>query len=688
VPSTEVPFFQSLKFKILVLFTLILVLPLSILMLFAITRANEAGKADFARRLAYAGSLFRESLIDQMEMMKIRAKTVADFDLYSVAPGGFPASLTKPLMLNEMQKTNLDFVALVKNGQEIILEEGVPPPEGLAKMLMSICHPPLASNLFIVGSEPWILSSAEITKIRDKERTHVVFFFKIPRDFADKLKRLTGAEFSLIYAGRRILTTFMDIYGKRMNDTVPVQLDSKVGATSILGVEHHFVREEVIPEKISAAIFLEIALPKSEYTELGNRIARDFWIFGALGVLLALMTGTILAVHIGNPLTSLAKDTGLISAGDFSIKTESDRLDEIGVLYRNFQTMVTNLKAERDLKESRMRELSTLFEISNAVNFITDSEELLKFVLSNAIEILEAERGSIMLLDDQTDELVVKVATGGKFSVLSNSTIKLGHGICGLVAKEGIGRICNQGFREKDFRNFGSLIPVEDIRTLLCAPLKFKEGTIGVINIVNKRDSQEFRESDLSLLNLIASQAAVTIENNKLYELSITDGLTKLFVHRYFEARLSEELLRARRYGLKLALIMLDIDNFKNFNDTYGHQVGDQVLQRVALAIRDALRTGIDIPCRYGGEEMAIILPETRGEEAFHTAERLRESIAMLSISHPLGNLRITCSLGVAAYPNDAHDFESLVLAADKALYTSKHMGKNRTTLTSISEKK
>ncbi|MBI3039888.1 GGDEF domain-containing protein [bacterium] len=198
---------------------------------------------------------------------------------------------------------------------------------------------------------------------------------------------------------------------------------------------------------------------------------------------------------------------------------------------------------------------------------------------------------------------------------------------------------------------------------------------------MNKRGNIPFVESDLSLLDLIASQAAVIIENNKLYELSITDGLTRLFVHRYFQARLSEELLRARRYGLKLSLIMIDIDDFKHFNDVYGHQIGDQVLQRVANVIKETIRSSIDIPCRYGGEEMSVILPETRGEEAFLSAERLRELISGASISHPLGNLKVTCSLGIASYPGDAHDRESLIEMADKALYASKHAGKNRSTL-------
>lgn len=691
MPSTD-RFAPNLRFKILLLFVLILVIPLSLLMVAAVKRTEDASVADFNRRLGYAAGLFRESLEDQMDSLRIRVKTVADFDFYALGQSGFEAATTRPLMQYELIRSGLDYVAIVRNGAEISLFEGTPPSESLGKIVSSVCHTPLAANLYVIGRDPWIVAAAEITKLRGKERglrdpsqgsIHVLFALKVARDFADRLKRLTGAEFSLIYGGRRVMTTLMDLYNHRMTDSLPPQPDSRSGTMEVHGEAHSFVREEALRERISEPVFVEISLPQSEFAKLGRRITFDFTLFGVLGVLLAIITGTVLAIHIARPLNELAQTTSQVAAGDLNLTLQETRKDEIGQLQRNFITMINGLKAERDQKEGKMRELSTLFEISNAVNFLTDSEELLKFVLNKAIDIFEAERGSIMLLDDVTDELVIKVASGGRYRVAASTPVKLGSGICGTVAKEGKGRICNNGFKDPEFRNYGSLIPVEDIRSLLVAPLKFKEGTIGVINIVNKRNAGLFTEGDLSLLNLIASQAAVTIENNKLYELSITDGLTRLYVQRYFLARLSEEMLRARRYGLKLGLIMIDIDNFKHFNDVYGHQTGDQVLQRVALAIRETIRTGIDIPCRYGGEEMAVILPETRSEEALRTGERLRESIAALTLSHPMGQLKVTASLGVAAYPIDANDRDSLIMVADKAMYHSKHSGKNCTTLAS-----
>ncbi|MDD3147401.1 MAG: diguanylate cyclase [Candidatus Riflebacteria bacterium] len=678
-----IDFFRSrkLKFKILLLFALILVLPLAILMAVTLERISLVARQDLNRNLGYAGSLFRNSLEDQLDSLKIRAKTVADFDFYTLAGMGFSASATVPLMQYELIRSGLDYIAIVENRSNILIEEGTTPSEALAKIIPAMCHTPLNVNLFVIADEPWIFAAAMITKLKTELPQHVLFAQRLPRDFADKLKRLTGAEYTLLYAGKRILTSQMDIYARRKTGKSPEDPDVNSGQSEILGKSHFFVRDEVLKGRISETIRLEIALPDSEYNVLGQTMRRDFIIFGLLGLVLALVTGTVLSWHIASPINLLAESTSKVAAGDLSPTADLSRSDEIGLLSRNFREMVISIRQEKDLKEQRMSELNTLFAISNAVNFFSDSEELLKFVLTHAIEVLEAERGSIMLLDDQTDELMVKVASGGRYRVFSGTPIRLGQGVCGQVALDGQGLICNEGFKDSRFRNFGSLMPVEDIKSLICSPLKFKEGTIGVINIVNKRNSTDFRESDLSLLNLIASQAAVTIENNKLYELSITDGMTRLFVHRYFQARLSEELLRARRYGLTLSLIMIDIDNFKKFNDTYGHQIGDIVIQKVAQSIKETVRTGIDIPCRYGGEEMSVILPETRPEEALQTAERLRERIAALSLAHSSGELRITVSIGVSSYPVHSHDRESLIKTADKALYVSKGAGKNRSTL-------
>ena len=673
---------QKLKIKIIILFVIILIIPLTVITIISLNRTYSVEESNINRDLNHAINLFRDSLEDNIDSLKLRAKTLIDFEIDSLAVNNFPKEETTPVFERELVKSDLDYIALVEDRTFAKIQVGKFSPDTLSQVIFpAVCHSSLGVNIYVINNEPWIFASAMITKIKTAKPQHIVFAQKIKNDFADKLKGITEAEYSIYYDNKKIITTQMDVYARRKTNNPVEQADQANGKFEFMGKSYSFIHANALPGRISNDIKIEVALPDSSYKELGHKMQTDFLIFGSLGLLLAVITGTILSMNIAKPINDLAETTSKVSAGDMDIQNSINRNDEIGILSKNFTEMIKNIKEEKEQKESRMKELNTLFEISNAVNLFTNSEELLKFILSHAIEILQAERGSIMLLDDQTDELVIKVATGGRYRAISSNPIKLGAGICGKVAFDGIGIICNEGFKDSRFKNFGSIMPVEDIKSLICAPLKFKEGTIGVINIVNKKNDQLFNKNDLSLLTLIGSQAAVTIENNKLYELSITDGMTHLFVHRYFQARLSEELLRARRYGLNLSLIMIDIDNFKKFNDTYGHQTGDQVIQKVSGCIKDSIRTSIDIPCRYGGEEMCIILPETKSEEAYLSAERIRNTISEFGLPHTSGELHITVSIGVAAYPIHAQDKDSLIKASDTAMYASKQNGKNRTTI-------
>jgi diguanylate cyclase (GGDEF)-like protein len=177
----------------------------------------------------------------------------------------------------------------------------------------------------------------------------------------------------------------------------------------------------------------------------------------------------------------------------------------------------------------------------------------------------------------------------------------------------------------------------------------------------------------------------VSVENVDLHETvqrqAVTDELTGLFNHRRFQEVMTAEVERARRYGHELGLIMLDIDNFKQVNDTYGHLQGDLVLREVAHVLRQSSRE-IDEPARYGGEEMAVALPQTDLEGAYQFAERVRRRIEALELPLPDGDgvLRVTASFGAASLvAAGGVDKDALVAAADAALYHAKGAGKNRT---------
>ncbi len=204
-----------------------------------------------------------------------------------------------------------------------------------------------------------------------------------------------------------------------------------------------------------------------------------------------------------------------------------------------------------------------------------------------------------------------------------------------------------------------------------------KGETIGVINISNKKNDKLFNQKDLEFMTSLSNQAAIAIDNAKLYELATKDGLTKLYISRHFYTLLENEIRRCSRYKHKMSLLMLDIDNFKHINDTYGHLIGDQILRELSNEISQTVRK-IDIPARYGGEEFIVILPETTKEDAVIIAERLRINISKIKVKAKEDTyISPTTSIGVCQYPMDGEEAKTLINSADTALYHSKHNGKN-----------
>jgi diguanylate cyclase (GGDEF)-like protein len=218
----------------------------------------------------------------------------------------------------------------------------------------------------------------------------------------------------------------------------------------------------------------------------------------------------------------------------------------------------------------------------------------------------------------------------------------------------------------------------------MTAPLMIKDKLVGTIGVVNENPESRFTESDKEILLMFARQAAIAIQNARLLEeaqsQALTDSLTTLFNRRAFDLALEREVSRAKRYGYPLSLAILDIDDFKIYNDTYGHPAGDEQLKRLASLLLSNVRES-DLVARYGGEEFAIICPQCEKQDAVTMLERIRHTAEATSPSPPEDRKPIpgyTLSIGVATLPDDTQTGKGLLMAADTAELKAKHTGKNR----------
>jgi len=233
------------------------------------------------------------------------------------------------------------------------------------------------------------------------------------------------------------------------------------------------------------------------------------------------------------------------------------------------------------------------------------------------------------------------------------------------------------------YRN-SPVIQTLESNELVLIPLKAKDRVNGIIVADNFITNDPITKDDIRMLTMLANQAGLAIENSQLYELTVerahSDYLTNLWNHGYFQYLLQSEVEKAKATKSPLTLVMIDIDDFKIYNDTLGHQAGDKILKTLANLLRNQSRK-MDYVCRYGGEEFTIILPQTDKKEAFLIAERIRMDIQ----KHPFLNEEIfphkqlTVSLGMATFPKDGLLPADLITTSDKSLYQAKNKGKNNT---------
>jgi len=326
--------------------------------------------------------------------------------------------------------------------------------------------------------------------------------------------------------------------------------------------------------------------------------------------------------------------------------------------------------------------LKSLLEIASALTSKEDLPGILGAITRELSLLVPIDQASIALLEEGSSQLSLRltysrgatlIPTEGKQIPLSIDN-PLGWSVCH-----------RQPLWRNDVRadlRFKEAPSGDDMKSEMVAPLLIRERTLGTLNLASISE-RAFTAADFEVLQRCAQLVAVAVDNSQLYrqtrEMSLIDSLTGIYNHRHFKHLLGVEVGRAERYSRLMALMMIDVDNFKKVNDALGHPIGDQVLRGVARILGDGLRRS-DVLARYGGEEFAVILQETEFEAARQVAEKLcRDVEARASFPDGRGGqVRATVSIGLAFYPNDATDEATLLSLADAALYRAKHAGKNR----------
>jgi diguanylate cyclase (GGDEF)-like protein/PAS domain S-box-containing protein len=346
---------------------------------------------------------------------------------------------------------------------------------------------------------------------------------------------------------------------------------------------------------------------------------------------------------------------------------------------------ITERKLAELAASDHAHELSALYEATTALLTTLDLETLLSQILDAAISAVPiAKKGMLYLIARDTGQLEMRAILGYKETDprIQRFTILKGKSYVVRAIKERRPLLIHDYQTDPSYKSSKDVSSnTSPVRSVIVAPLILENHAIGALSMESSSKAA-FNESDLHLVISFAATATAAIRNAQLHaevqKQAITDGLTGTYNRRgFFELGL-REVERANRFGRTLAAIMMDIDNFKDVNDKFGHAAGDQVLQTVSGILVENIRK-IDILGRYGGDEFAILLPEIDMFAATGVAERLRQCIADTTVpSERKGPIRVTASLGVAKLSTTIKDLEGLLQNADRAMYHAKNIGRNR----------
>ena len=331
-------------------------------------------------------------------------------------------------------------------------------------------------------------------------------------------------------------------------------------------------------------------------------------------------------------------------------------------------------------RKRQSQELNIFHDVAKALTSSLDVDSILQTIMEKMAEYFRPDTWSLLMVDEEHNELYFAIAVGDAAEALKDVRLKVGEGIAGWVAKNGEQLIVPDVYTDPRFAKRIDEVTQWETRSIICMPLNSKHRVLGVIQLVNV-DMKGFSDQEIFFLHALCDYAAIAIENSraveKIQELTITDDCTGLYNARHLYKTLETEVYRSSRFGYEFSVLFIDLDHFKQVNDTHGHLIGSKLLAEIGYLIKAQLRL-IDYAFRYGGDEFVVLLPQTGKDQALYVAKRLRDALRVTNFCKEEGlNLNVRASMGLATYPHDAKSPHDVIRQADEMMYLVKNTSRD-----------
>lgn len=477
-----------------------------------------------------------------------------------------------------------------------------------------------------------------------------------------------GADLSVVADGRVIASTVPLRGPVRIPVSFDEEFEAEIGELSkAAGIE------------LEDGVGIVSSTPSAPIASSSRRVLTSLLILLALALLGTTALAYLLARLISQPLEELSEGALAIAEGRFDHRIPVRSKDEVGQLAIAFNDMTGRLAdTVNQLSSSRDQLQRAVRRVGETLRSTHDMKQMLQSVVNTAADAVEADVAVLWSFNQTRDGLYPSISQGVELKTLP--TLKIGEGLVGFVAERATPLVVPPPSPLQGMPRFARREPSYPVA--LATPLYSQDRIVAVLSAYRHDPRYHFADEDIEMVTFLTEQCGIAIENVLLHEeaqrLSLTDGLTGTWNRRFFQMQFKQMLATATRFDRNFSILMLDLDNFKRVNDTYGHQRGDAILVEFSQRVTAALRE-VDTFARYGGEEFICLLSETDTDGAITTAEKIRETIK----SEPFGDpsetpLDLTVSTGIASYPEHGDTFRELVESADRAMYRAKQLGRDR----------